>query len=362
MVHVLQPTEAGVPRAVANLVADQMERGWNVAVISPKEGESLALTVGAGARHVEWSARRDPGLSSAWETNRLRRAISSLSPDVIHLHSSKAGLSGRLAVRGRIPTLFQPHGWSFLALTGVLRTAGQVWERYAARWTDVTVCVSSGERSVGIAAGLRGDLRVVPNGVDTQSFGPATWDRRKGARRRLGIDDGPTAVCVGRLHHPKGQDVLLRAWADVKADVPRANLYLIGDGPDEQRFRSIEARDAHFAGPSEDVRDWLAAADVVVVPSRWEGMSLAMLEAMASARSVVSTDVSGARETLLPDAGAVVAVGDEDALAAAIIQRLIDLDMAVAEGANGRSKVEKERDIRVTTAAIARIYEELLAN
>ena len=121
----------------------------------------------------------------------------------------------------------------------------------------------------------------------------------------------------------------------------------MGAGPEEERIRALAGPGVELVGSRKDVLDWYAAADVVVLPSRWEGMSLVPLEAMACSRSVVATDVSGAREAIGEDAGAVVPVDDLDAL-------------AEAEGHAGRSRVEASFDIRRTTESTAGVYAELL--
>src|SRR4051794_2187232 len=110
VLHVAQPAEAGVPQCVAALAADQVARGWDVTVAAP-EGVSLS----PGVTHRVWHASRAPGPATPGETARVARIVRDARPDVVHLHSSKAGLAGRLAVRGRVPTVFSPHAWSFAA-------------------------------------------------------------------------------------------------------------------------------------------------------------------------------------------------------------------------------------------------------
>jgi glycosyltransferase involved in cell wall biosynthesis len=128
-----------------------------------------------------------------------------MCPDVVHLHSSKAGLAGRLAVRGRVPTLFQPHGWSWLAAPNTLLRATLAWERLAARWTSAYICVGDGEAELGRAKALRGRFMVVRNGVDLEQFQPAGEVERLAARARLGVPhDAALAVCVGRVTRQKG--------------------------------------------------------------------------------------------------------------------------------------------------------------
>jgi glycosyltransferase involved in cell wall biosynthesis len=360
ILHATQPTEEGVARAVLDLVADQVARGWRVVVASPPNAGFVAEVEARGAEHRAWPAGRAPGPVSAAEAVRLARILRGVAPDVLHLHSSKAGLTGRLAARGRLTTVFQPHAWSFEAAGGVQRRTAVAWERFAVRWTDATVCVSEGERRRGVEAGVQGVFRVIANGVDLERFPEASADDRAAARRRLELPDGPLVLCVGRLARQKGQDILFEAWALVLDRVPGARLALVGDGPARDSLRRAAPPSVHFAGLRFDVVDWLAAADVVAAPSRWEGMSLALLEAMASGRSVVASDTPGALEALGGEAGAVVPIGDVAALGDALAERLLDPARAAAEGRAGRSRAERHHDVRRSTAAAAELYETLL--
>ncbi|GAA4864452.1 glycosyltransferase family 4 protein [Actinomycetospora straminea] len=339
IVHVSQPTTEGVPRCIVALVRHQVARGCRVVVVSPTDGWLAAEAVEAGAQHVPWSADRNPNLAVPGEVRRLRRALRDLDHDLVHLHSSKAGLVGRLAVRGAVPTVFQPHAWSFLAVPDVLSRATVAWERTALRWTHRVVCVSESEREQAEEAGVGlGDrARVVPNSVDTDRFAPRD---RSEARRRLGLPaDRSLAVCVGRLCEQKGQDVLLRAWRSVRRELSGASLALVGQGPWRDRLAADAGDGVDFVGSSTGPADWYAAADVVVVPSRWEGMALVPLEASAGARSVVMTDVAGARETVPEGCGVIVAREDPDSLAAAVVARLRDPALAEREGAAARAHV-----------------------
>jgi len=359
IVHVAQPTTEGVPRCVVALVKHQVAHGHRVTVVSPTDGWLAAEAAQAGAHHVPWAAGRSPGPGVPDEVRRLRGVLRTLDPDLLHLHSSKAGLAGRLAVRGAVPTVFQPHAWSFLAVRGALRTATVAWERVALRWAHRVVCVSETERRQAEDAGvaLGGKARVVPNSVDTDGFAPRD---RAAARRRLGLAEGRAlAVCVGRLSEQKGQDVLLRAWRAVHDELPEADLVLVGQGPWRERLEADAGEGVAFVGNSTDPADWYAAADVVVVPSRWEGMALVPLEAGAGARSVVITDVAGARETVPERCGAVVAREDPEALAGALTARLRDPALAEREGAAARAHVTAHHGLRAGGDRMLRVYGEL---
>jgi glycosyltransferase involved in cell wall biosynthesis len=359
ILHVSQPTDGGVAGYVADVVADQVERGWRVVVASPSWDEFGARVEAAGATHREWTAGRAPGPGAFLDAGRVAGIVRDEKPALVHLHSSKAGLAGRLAVRGALPTIFQPHAWSFEAVRGPLRTLTVAWERRAARWGTI-LCVSEAERQRGESHGIRGAMRVIPNGVDLDAWREASADDRSAARRRLELEDRPTVVCIGRLCRQKGQDVLLAAWPEVVAHVPEAQLVLVGDGPDGEALRRAAGSSVRLVGRRSDVGSWLAATDVVAQPSRWEGMSIGMLEAMATGRSIVASDVPGSAEALGGDAGAVVPREDAAELARALAERLADPAMAAAEGRRGRARVEASHDLRAMTAALAGLYEELV--
>jgi glycosyltransferase involved in cell wall biosynthesis len=356
VLHFAQPVDYGIAMLTAAHAEAQVRRGWDVAIACPDGGYLADLAADAGARRIRWQATRGPGPQLAGEIARLARIVRDERPDMVHLHSTKAGLAGRLAVRGRLATVFQPNAWSFEAVDGLLQRSIVGWERFAARWCDALVAVSTTEVEVGRARGIRARWAHVPNGIDLDRFRPATAADRAAARRELGLEDGPLVVAPSRLFVQKGLDVLLRAWPAVLREVPDVRLEIVGEGPERAALEAIGAPRARMPGAVDDVRPWLAAASVIALPSRWEGMSLSLLEAMAAARSVVATDVSGTRDALGRGGGAIVPVEAEAPLAAALVDRLRDDGAADAEGAVGRRTIEESFDLRVTTRKMIELY------
>ncbi|KMS70354.1 glycosyl transferase family 1 [Streptomyces viridochromogenes] len=354
ILHVAQPVEAGVARVVTDLVAAQLAAGLRVSAACP-EGGTLADGLRAlGCTVAPWDVTRAPGPRLPGEVRQLARVVRGVRPDLVHAHSAKAGLAARLAVRGGLPTVFQPHAWSFEAADGAVARLALGWERFGARWAARVLCVSEAERRTGVRAGIDAEWRVVPNGVDTRRFRP------EGERAPAGA--GPLVVCVGRLCRQKGQDVLLAAWPEVVRQVAGARLVLVGDGPDAGRLRSGAPASVEFVGTTADTAPWYRAADVVVLPSRWEGMALAPLEAMACARPVVVTDVDGAGESLPAGHPPSCLVPSEDpgALARALTTLLLDEPLRAALGAQGRAHVLVAHDPRRAADAVTGVYRELL--
>ncbi|MFE9673419.1 glycosyltransferase [Streptomyces sp. NPDC006259] len=361
VLHLTQPVDGGVARVVTDLAGAQLAAGLHVTVACPESPLAEDLrSLGVAVRR--WEASRAPGPALPGEVRRLGRVLDAVRPDLVHAHSAKAGLAGRLAVRGRIPTVFQPHAWSFEAVGGVTAALALRWERSGARWADRLVCVSEAERATGERAGITGRWTVVPNGIDPRRFHPAPAGTARAALLPDTDPAAPLVVCVGRLCRQKGQDVLLAAWDAVLARVPGARLALVGDGPDRDALRRRAPESVVFAGSVADAVPWYQAADLVVLPSRWEGMALAPLEALACGRPVVVSEVDGARESL-PAALAprcLVAPEDTSALARAVAELLLDPPLRERLGRQGRRYVLSTHDVRRTAGQIAGVYRELL--
>lgn len=327
VLHVAQPVEDGVARVVADLSREQVARGWDVSVACPQDGWLSAEVVANGARHLPWTATRNPNARTLPEARALGRLIRSATPDVVHLHSSKAGLAGRLAIRGRLPTVFSPHAWSFFHVSGPTRRAALAWERFATRWADVVLCGSEDERRTGAEAAIEANFRVIPNTSTIDGLGLD----QDSARAALGLEQEiPIIVCFGRYAHQKGQDILLAAWPAISAKAPDAALYLVGGGPDEERLRTLADPAVQFApaGSRDNVVRWLLAADVLVFPSRWETLSLAVLEALELGRPVVVSDCQGMAEALTGGAGTMVPREDVGRLAEAVTAFATDRELA----------------------------------
>jgi glycosyltransferase involved in cell wall biosynthesis len=171
------------------------------------------------------------------------------------------------------------------------------------------------------------DITVICNGVDVEAYGDRTVGDR--VRKELGVD--PRArllITVGTLREAKGHRYLIQAAADIVQQCPDAHFLLVGDGELEAALREQTATaqlggHVHFLGSRRDIADLLAASDVFVLPSLWEGLSMALLEGMAAAKPIVASEVSGTLQALRHrESGILVSPGNAEALAEAILEVL----------------------------------------
>ena len=340
ILHVAQATATGVAVYVTSLARHQIEQGMDARIACPPWGLLDEWVRRDGLPRFTWTADRQPGRALPQELRDLRAIIDEFDPDIVHLTSSKAGLAGRLVLRGRRPTVFSPEAWSFL-LPGWTRRPSLMWERFATRWTTQVLVACEEEAAAGRAAGVHATYAVAEHGVDIEVFGYADDEARAAARATLGLDAdaGPLVVCAGRLCYQKGQKPLLAAWRQVRAQVPGSRLLLVGDGEDEAELVAMAPDGVDFVGNRADMAPWYAAADLAVQPSRYEALSFSVLEALSVGRPVVAFDGIGMRTAIGPDAGALVPMDDVDGLASAIVERLEDPARCRREGQAGRERV-----------------------
>jgi len=209
-------------------------------------------------------------------------------------------------------------------------------------------------------------VSVVHNGRDLSTF---DRDPPEGLRDSFGVPgDAPLVGTVGRLIDRKGHDELLDAWVTVREERPDAHLLVVGDGP---RRAHLEAKasylgveeSVHFAGLRDDVPDLLAAMDAFVFPSHYEGLPGALLEAMAAGLPCVATPVDGNSELLEAyDSGLFFEVGDDAAMARALLLVLDNPDVASDLGENARRRATEHFDVDTMVGNFETVYERLLVD
>jgi glycosyltransferase involved in cell wall biosynthesis len=222
-----------------------------------------------------------------------------------------------------------------------------VVDRAAGRFVDAYISVSTGcaEYLVNRKGLPAGKIHVIPNGCDLDRF--TGWSGKPPAMKdALGFRDGqPVLVVVGRLEPQKGHAVLLEALVKIRDEFADVHLVCVGEGSLTDSLKAQTSRlgltgQVHFAGYQRNTEDWLAMADIAVLPSFYEGMPLAAIEALAAGRAIVATAVDGTSEVVVDGkTGLTVPPGDAGALAEAICRLLRNPDQRRTFGAAGRQWV-----------------------
>jgi glycosyltransferase involved in cell wall biosynthesis len=213
---------------------------------------------------------------------------------------------------------------------------------------------------------MPGHLHTIPNGVDVERYGRTARDD---TRSELGIADGELVlICVAKLLEQKGHSVLIDALAAPELKALPLRVLLVGDGPlradiEARAHRLAVADRVRFLGNRRDVPHLLAGADVFVLPSRWEGLPMALLEGMAARLPSVATAVSGSRQVVTDGQdGLLVSPGDSGALAQALARLATDPELRDALGAAARQRVSSEFGVERQAQRHVQLYRALTAS
>lgn len=348
-------------------------RGHEVVVFvgTPEAGEGdLAerlISDGVEVRRVPGLRR---GLSAVLRDDRrarrfLERALSELAPDIVHTHASKAGAIGRRAAMRGAPGAGRVHTFHGHVLEGYfpgpISAALRRVETQLARSTHRILAVSEATRSDLVRLGVapEDDIEVCPPGIRLDPFLALGPYRGASQRSQPGAPSAPSSLrqahsippsapvigVIGRLAPVKRTVLALDVFLSMASEFPEARLVIAGDGPERRRLERRLAelpdgvsRRVILLGAVENITPVHEALDVLLSTSSAEGMPVAMIEAAAAARPVVSTAVGGVPELIQNGITGLLAV-DRDGLAAAIAGLLADPEDRMAMGRRARERV-----------------------
>jgi glycosyltransferase involved in cell wall biosynthesis len=290
----------------------------------------------------------------------IRRALAELRPDLVAAHSSKAGLLGRLAGRSlRIPVVFTVHGWAFTP--GVPGSRAAVYrrlERMAGPLASRLITVSEFDRRLALEARIASPDRIVTVHNGMPDVGP---DLRADPARTP-----PRIVMVARFEPQKDHATLIRALAGLR-DRPW-ELDLIGEGPGMAAMRTLAAElgvgdRIRFLGQRMDVQRLLAAAQLGVLITNWEGLPLSILEAMRAGLPVVASDVGGIAETIRDgQTGYLVARGAVEQVRERVGRLLAESALRGTFGAAGRALFERQFTLEHCVTRTLAVYQSVVGS
>jgi len=340
---------------------------------SPGPLSEAAESLGVRCLYAGHLVRSISPRSDAAAFTQLVRLLRRYRFDILHTHSSKTGFLGRPAGRlAGIPiVLHTVHGFAFPAantLAGKAVFFASEW--FGGRCCDGLICLKEDDHTFA-QRWLRVPperLHLIPNGIATKRFQPLDIPTRQRLRRDVfGVTNGrPLIGMVGRLSRQKNPLCFVRAADAVLSGGHKAKFYLIGNGElrdevDAEIRRRGRTGDIVVLGWRDDIPQLLAALDAFVLTSRWEGLSLAVLEAMACGLPVVASDIPGNRDLVLPEADGLLAPCEDSGAFAGQIGRLVaDPDLRDRFGQAGRRKTERCYDIDARVTRVMDLYRTLV--
>ena len=365
---VFEPPDGGVAENAMRLALGLADRGWEPWVAGPEESIVHPVLERAGVPTAKLPLVRGYG-SPGKDLRALRRLAGIVARgrfDLVHAHSAKAGVLGRIAAPlARTPVVYSPHCFPFVGPWGLARRAFSVGvERALGPLTDTILCVSEYERRLALEHGLAPPerLAVVHNGSE-----PCRTDLEPDPELEAFSTQGPLAATIAVLRPQKAVHVFVDAAPAILERMPEARLAVVGMGYERENLEAQAVR----LGLGERLRFFdyrppaarqLASLDVFVLPSAWESFPISILEAMACGVPQVVTDVGGSGEALaVGETGLLCPPNDPAALAARVVELLGDPDrrarMAEASRARHRERFGIDRMIDQTAA----LYDRVLA-
>jgi glycosyltransferase involved in cell wall biosynthesis len=317
------------------------------------DGRFLAVPRAEGFRIEALGLERNVSLAAHWRAFReLLRLFRAERPDLVHAHMPISGFLARMAAWwAGVPRIaYTGHGfWFNFPGSWPRSVVGFAMEWLAARVTGTFLTVSEAEARDARRLHIHRNAVAVGNGRDPARFRPDPVARRR-VRAALGVaDDQVVVLAVSRLVWHKGYPELAAAMPTV----PDAALWVAGERLTSDRGPDMAAllRDAglgarlRLLGHRDDVADLMAAADIFVLPSRFEGLPMSVIEAMLTGLPVVAADVRGPAEQVVPEVtGLLVPPGDASALAVALQRLVADPALRARMGAAGRERAVERYD------------------
>jgi len=386
IVRIITRLNIGGPSIQATRLTTALEaHGYTTTLIHGRLGEGegdMSYLLAPGARAIQLDSLRRPvsPLHDLRAVVRIYGELTRLRPAIVHTHMAKAGLLGRLATvfynltrgsapRARVVHTYHGHvleGYFNALITGIFVAL----ERLLARASDRIIAISPAiERELrdGFGIGRADQYRVVPLGFDLSAFAAVDDASRARARQDLSIDaDAEVVSTVGRLTAIKQHRLFLDTVARAARSRPRIVALIAGDGELRAELESYAAQlgianRVRFLGWRRDLPTIYGATDVFLLTSRNEGTPVALIEAMATGVTGVSTDVGGVKDVIDSDAvGGRVPDNDAEALAAAVVRYLADPGLRRMSGQRARSAVLHRYSLERLVRDIAELYAELV--
>ncbi len=375
ILHIITRLDRGGSAEVfLNLVAELKKLGHDVSIatgptVEPQaDMDAFSEATGIPVNYIPSLRRNIYPFRDILAFFRILTLIKRINPDVIHTHTSKAGFIGRIAGRTAMikAIVHTPHGHIFYGYYGgVISRIFVLLERIAARFCDRVITLTDIERREYINERIAAEDRIItiPCGIYVEKFSNSGAVMRK----ELGIGpDVPLVGWVGRLEPVKGCEYFLKACHLMKRELPLAKYIIVGDGSQRKEMGELVCllgldKEVIFLGFREDIPSIMGSIDLLVHTPLNEGLGKVLLEAMASSKPIVASEVGGIPEIITHGLnGLLVPSGDYVSIARESLRVLMDRDLAERLGRDGRKKAVAF-DNRLMVEKTIKLYIELLS-
>jgi glycosyltransferase involved in cell wall biosynthesis len=366
LIHGYHPLVGGAERQLGALAPRLIQHGMDVQVLTRRHAGLAREQVIEGVPvHRLPIPGPKPLAALAFIVAAIRR-IGRIRPQVIHAHELFSTTTAAVIAKAlfHIPVVVTPH--SSGPRGDVQRLKRKLFGSWRMslfrRWVDAFIVISTDiSQELAQAEIPANRCHFIPNGVDIDRYQPSSTGERGKQRARLGINEKELlAVFTGRLVPLKRVEDLLGAWLGVRSHFPAARLLILGSGPQEKVLRARAGEGVNFLGNVGNVVEYLKVADLFVLPSSIEGLSVALLEAMACGLPVLATSVGG-NVDLIKHAqnGWLVPPGQIVALQAAIIRLLGDGELRARLGSQARQTVMHQYGLEQMVDSLMDVYQNL---
>lgn len=342
-----------------DLAKGMIDQGHKVHILV---GGTGAFTEELKKNHIEFSSlkhlRREISLAhdvlGFWE---IKKHLKQLKPDIVHCHSSKAGLLGRLAAKSlNLPVVFTAHGWAFT--DGVSPRKQKIYatlERFMTKFSDHIITVSEYDRQHGFKhnVGTPELVQTIHNGVPDIK---ASAIEKSNSIVRL--------IMVARFEDPKDQYFLIQALSKLPQHL-NWKIDFLGEGPNLQKCQELaltKQLDSKiiFHGQSFKVKEFLNLADIFVLISNYEGFPLTILEAMSASLPIIASDVGGVNESVSSENGYLIPKGSVDVLVQTLTELIVNTNLRQQLGSNSRYLYETQFSFNTMLQKTFNIYTQVL--
>lgn len=370
ILHIVQ-SAGGVEKYLFMLFTNMRESNYNNVLVCSKD-YNVDQFIGITSSIEVIDMKREINISDIIVVYKLLRLIKKYSPEIIYLHSSKAGATGRIAnMFMKKKCIYNPHGWSFnMGVSKRKILFYSIIEKILSSFCNKIVAISEFEKNSAIdrSIGKFSKILIIRNGIDIGSY-EYQLDNSKITRSSIGISDESYIIgMVCRISHGKSPDIFLESAKMIKDFIPNAHFIIVGDGELRDEISMLGKRlgldkSLTITGWTDNTAQYVKLFDVAVLLSRWEGFGLVLSEYMIAKKPIIATNVGAIPEIIKDgETGLLVNVDSVSDFTHRVLEIYNDKDLGKKMSRNGYLSAKKNYCIDRVVKEHLDLYDSLTMN